>query len=467
MSAPNTLPCGVCNQTHVINGVTFEDRTYDVSDSTFVRALAYTQSKTIENGSVTTLEDVKTKRRLYREELIVDFQSEATGGKSAEECGPFDPQDARREVEESWISPQHMYIELSLCYKKLVKSWKQSQLKRGAARSEDDTSMNDWVLQSILKGSNKSIDKLIWQGDYKSADTSIAHHDGFQKKIFNKLGTIEYHTEEWSFSGILAGDHIEGRVGGTDIDIAFSTSNDVTVDDLVTALAALTDNEGVALFTVSNPTAPVVRLVNAKGNTENDAEFYVTDGTGVDYLCNAANTAGAGAVAYTLVTDIQGNVIPIAIPWVTLTKGNILDQLELLYTTVNSTNSDIWDLDPDLHISTHAAGLLNAALTDKGVGALADLYRDFGKKTAPFGFNIVPNNNIANDALILFDSKNAFWGTDLISDMNEVEMWVDKKCQTVDFRLEMKAGVGIGNYGEVACNFDGAGFVYNAAEPVV
>jgi len=458
------LPCGICNQTEFINGVEFESRTYDYADSTFIRSLAFTGSDMISGGHMTVIDDIVSRQRLFREDLHFYFQSPATGGKSALECGPFDPQSPDRETDESWLSPQYHYMELAICYKKLIKTWKQSQLRPGIARAEENTSLNDWVMMKMLESGNRNYDHLIWKGDYGSGDQQLSHFDGLIKKIFNRLNTAATHEETFQFTGLQAGDSIEGLVAGVTINVPFDTDNDTTVANLAADLIAVQDPYGNAVFTIG-VAGDTVTVTNNKVASFNRVSLFVTDGTGVDFLCNQANNAGNGTLVYNEVIPVSGRKAPVSIPLTTLTKNNIIDQMEALYLQVNSQNCEIFDYNPTLHISKHAYGLLQAALVDLGVGALSDVFSEFGRKTAPFDFNIHETRYLPNDAMVLMDNGNAFFGTNLLADHNDIKTWVDNDCQQVRMRAEMTGGVGIGNYGEVACNFDGAAWTFLADEP--
>ena len=119
MAGAVCLPVGSCTKTYSIKDEDLEDRTYGREDSALLRALAYQDAVMLKGERyMTVLPNVKTKRRLSREEFSAPFQSAANGGRGKTDCGPFTPNGQYKDFN-SWIYTYYMYNEIALCYKKL------------------------------------------------------------------------------------------------------------------------------------------------------------------------------------------------------------------------------------------------------------------------------------------------------------------------------------------------------------
>ena len=176
------IPCGTCTKTDLIGGMELETRVYGLEDAKILRALSYVDAKMV--NFMTEMPDVKCRERIYREELRFKFQSKATGGRGAKDCGPFKSAGERRKPTDKYVKSFYVYIETALCYKKLIGTYKQAILKKGATKSETNTGLNDFVMSSMIRDANRQTDQLILLGDYGSADDILSHYDGLLKKVY-------------------------------------------------------------------------------------------------------------------------------------------------------------------------------------------------------------------------------------------------------------------------------------------
>ena len=58
-----------------------------------------------------------------------------------------------------------------------------------------------------------------------------------------------------------------------------------------------------------------------------------------------------------------------------------------------------------------------------------------------------------------------FFGTDLLSDMQNTQTWINVDCEEVRFRHQSRQGVQIDRFRDIVCNLDGAPYDFQAAQP--
>ncbi len=460
------IPQGICEGTVVIQGEQLENRKYSLADATELRALFFADAPTIREGYITMHFDVKagSYKRIYREEFDSEFESSATGGRNFDECGGFVSKGDYSKPTDKYIKGHYLYREYSLCLKQLLGKWKQGILARGANRIEEQTtSLNDWLMEKDIRNANIQIEELIWKGDYKCGVKKLAHFDGIIKKLFQATGASVAHVERWVFSGLASGDVIEGFAGGVPINVPFNTDNATTVADLATALSAL-DNPytGSPIYTVTNTPAGTVTITANVAGTPNNVSLAVTDGTGVDRCYNSL-VAGTGTFVYTEVTaNVEGDE-PIMIPYTVITASNVLSEMEKLYTAVANVDTQKGRgllQNPNMRLFVPTAVLKFYELAVKKIATDTSGIQGIFTEGMVVGLPYLPPN-----VMIMADPANLHFATDLISDMEDIDVWSEKKEQLIYFRSEMVGGVQIDRFSEVACNFTGAPFSFQPAQP--
>lgn len=217
------LPVGTCTSKTIVLGTELEDKTYSLEESLILRTLGYSSAVMIAGGYITVVPNVKDKKPIYSTKVKTEYQSTTTGGRDKTDCGPFT---AAGTFEEKikYIYTFYLYNEVALCYKKLIGKWQQNLLNKGANNSEDNTTLNDYIVEQILLNNNIQTGELIWFGDYGSPVKRLSHYDGLIKKAYQAISTGEAGVDRYVFASVTTGDHIEGRLGGHTVDIEYTSS---------------------------------------------------------------------------------------------------------------------------------------------------------------------------------------------------------------------------------------------------
>ena len=272
-------------------------------------------------------------------------------------------------------------------------------------------------------------------------------------------GNAVAQVERWVFTGLAAGDHIEGYAGGVKIDITYATSQTATLTALGTFLSTnvLDPFTGDPLYTVAVTGGNTVTITSNRAGTPNAISLAVTNGTGVD-RCHNAKNKGIGSVAYEEVTANKRGDSPILIPYTTITQNNVLAELEKMYVAISSTNPDLLE-NPNakLHVSRHVANMINLATKNvsnqiRGVQSIIDTSM------------IVAQPYLQGSIMFFGARENLHFGTDLISDLGSIQQWVSIDDQEVRFRAEVMQATQIDNFREIFANLENAPFEFQAPQ---
>lgn len=461
------LPQGNCTKTSFVGQYELYDKTYSLEDSIQLRALTVLASKMLSGSYMTIQPDVKagTRKPLWRDDFDVEYNSEATGGKGENDCGPFSPAGGIIEQTNKSLHTFYLSTEVSLCYKKLIGTFMQSILNSGARLSEANTALNDRLLRKIIEKNNIQTDTLIWHGDQGSAKKYIAHYDGLIKKAAQAIGATAPHKIQLVFAGVAAADYIEGRVGGQTFKTAFDTNMVTTVTNWVTTVSGYTDSmTGSALYTVSFDGVDTVTVTSNIDNAQVELTIAITDGTGLD-SCDDANTAGTGTVVETEVDEYTWSDEPMTIDYVPITSANVIGEINKVFLKIAEQKPYLLS-DPNfhIHVSSHVWAALQSAQTQltgqfKNINDIAQV--------KPFNLRIVEQPYLVGNVIFGASRSNLFFGTDLISDIGNADQWVDKDCQEVRFRCESAQGVQVDRFDEVITNLKGHPFTFQAAQTEV
>jgi hypothetical protein len=129
-----------------------------------------------------------------------------------------------------------------------------------------------------------------------------------------------------------------------------------------------------------------------------------------------------------MVKTLLSSLISIQLAGVILTKANILDKVEAVY---NAIPEDVLQSEDagTLYVmgSYNTRRLIRAALADKNNQVIAASWTvDDADKKNPrlyyLGMEFVPAKSIDNNTLIGYDSRNAYLLTDLLSDLDDIEL---------------------------------------------
>lgn len=457
-------PIGQCTKTTIANGYSLYDKVYTIEDSIILRALAVFGSKMLDGGYITIIPNVKDKVPLYRDEMDFKYQSAANGGRGATECGPFMPKGKIDIITDKCLSVNYMYIEAAICYKKLIGSFRQSLLRPGTMFSDENTALNDRVLDGFVKSSNKQTDMLIWHGDYKSPIDDICHYDGLIKKIaLSTTGQPAHSFEIKMTNAVESDDVIEGKVGGQEFMIPFDTDANTTFTSLAAHLATLTHPLTASpLFTTMFDGTDTIKVVSNYHNIEIEMMAVVTDGTGIN-RAGCANVAGKGEVVVNELVAFKAQDIPITVPYKPVTAANVISIFNEMYLKTAAENGGLLgESDFYFHVSPHVYACLVSAQTML-TGPIVNINQRV--TPAPFGMRLIEQPSMQYHIIVGTRTSNIFFGTDLMTDMGNTEQWVDKNCQEVRFRHEMMQGVQIDRYSETVSNLECTPFTFQDAQP--
>lgn len=465
MSGDSCYPAGTCQATHLHDTYTLYDKVYSHEESILLRALSVMGSTMLEGDYITVIPNVKDKVALYRDKVDVRYQSAANGGGSANSCGPFTPKGSVVIQTNKFLHVQYMKVEVAICYKSLIGTFKQSMLMPGAMRSDENTALNDQVLNAIIDSNNKQTDDLIWKGDFKSSADRLCHFDGIIKKIVQANTGLAPQTIQQVFTGpIVDGDCIEGLFGGIVINVPWDTDKATTISNYVDEIAALTHPyTGEPLVTVSFNGTDTVTIVSNYLNNEVILEIAGTqcDGFGV---CTVPTTPAGFTISQTTLIEYLAVDAPITTVYTPITSANVIDEISKLYQKASTENPNLV-MEPDffLHVSAHVWACYQLA-TVQLTGPTMGINRGPDAPT-PMGLRMVRQPALPRDVMVGTLRSNIFFGTDLLSDLNNTEQWIDKKCQEVNMRHESFQGVQVDRFSETVSNLDCAPFTFQAAQP--
>lgn len=476
MALPSACDLGRCTETHTIEGrYKFEDKVYPYEDAVMIQKATFAQTQILAHnrleGEVSTsaADDqapfvtfhtgikAGTKVRLYRDEIVSNGWYSEINGYGAEQCG-FVGQSTRREVQiDKFIGAKKVRQEEELCMSKMIGTWKQGLMGAGALREGEEVFLSDEILYAMIKESMIGIDRHAWRGDYGSADSRYMHTDGFIKIAVDATATAKAAIVTHAFTGLQAGDSIEGMVGGQSFKVDFDTDTNTTLDALVTELESYEDIYGNAIFpTVAHNNAGLLTVTGQKAQ-QYQLKFVITDGNGFDLCPDGSLTpkaAGNATVTTTVTQEAAGGNEPISIDLVAITSSNVKDRLRELYSAISSTKPEL--LDPDfggtLFVANNVWNMLELALSVETVaytGSPAGL-----KNQRQFmGFNIVKMNYLPPNEMFYARAADLHVATDLVNDVTEIMQGYDPKCGTAWFKNAFSLGFQISETANIAGTF--------------
>ncbi len=444
------FPCGTCSNENVFGDFKLYDKQYSHEDAITLRALSVASTRMLSGQYLTVVPNVKAGEKvpMYRDDLNVNYKSVANGGHDGTRCGTWDPSGNWEVITDKFLCVTFMEINSEICYKTLLGTFRSSLLTPGAVVNDSDDALNDILIRKIINKSNEIIDRHIFMGDFKSADDSVTHFDGFIKQVHLAGQTVNAQSYEAVFTGLAAGDCIEGFVGGQEINIPWNTDAATTITDLqtnVTTFAVATN--ATPLFTVTFDGVDTVTFVSNYAKSDLKLSLYVTDCNGIGDCA----TSGAGTVVVNETNTFMAQDRPIMIPHCPITTANVFSQMNALFLAARSENPELLSQsDFYLHVSPHVYGTL--------ISAQAIQSGNINTSTTnltPFGINVIEQPGLANGGdNIMFGSlrRNLFFGTDLVSDLGQTETWYDRNCQTYKFRHAITAGVGLDRFSDTISN---------------
>lgn len=469
MGNASCYPTGICTKTHILGNYAMYDKTYTVEDSILLRALSVYSAKMLDGNYMTIIPNVKDKVPLYRDEFDMRYKSPANGGRGRDECGEFDNEGSVNIITNKCLHVFYMYMEASICYKKLIGSYQQSLLRPGAGNTEENTALNDRVLDSMVRVSQKTIDRLIFHGDYKSHNDELSHFDGLIKKIYQAIGQGENQTYKVCFTkDMVDGDCLVGHFGGHEFEIQFNTDKETTISDFLAFLSGLQHTITCQpILTASYDGDCTVTVVSNYDMMKMQMTIDIKKCEETVTGCCIKDEKGEGCVTIKETVYYRFVDKPIVCPNVPISAGNVIQELTKLYLKAAAENPDLMKEDDFyIHVSSHVFACLQVAQMQL-TGAFMGINGMPNMNPNPYGLKIVEQPGLERSFMIGTRTSNIFFGTDLMSDMMNTDQWVDKDCQQVKFRHEIMAGVQIDRFSETVSNLDCMTLKFKPAQPEV
>lgn len=324
-------------------------------------------AKTLKDGLITVMPNVK--KRLVIQTIDTDAIVQARQDL-------FNPVSAGTPVNERELDPVNMMSQDQIGIAALLQSWQAADMKPGANNNDLPSDMGQFIIQRKAQRLAIECEKRIWLGDTSlTTDLSLKWHDGLIKKA------LADPTVKKSKAGASKQVVTAVSVGATTA-LTVAAVTDFVVGDYVTGLT-FTGADAALLNGQSFP------IIDVTGNVITISA--VTTGKTI-------TTGGATSVSYIN----QSNVVKVLFNAFRLIPVQIREADDFVF-YVSRNIADAY-VDASLNV---AAGQGHAYQNAEGL-----VFKD--KKIVPMDY--FPTNTI-------FASRvgNLFFGTDLESDLNQVE----------------------------------------------
>jgi len=202
-----------------------------------------------------------------------------------------------------------------------------------------------------------------------------------------------------------------------------------------------------------------ITLVSNFPNLRIEMTIQSTDCDGI--TCSAS---GAVTIVETELVAYEVSDAPLTIPYVPVTTSNVLKQMELIYMKAAGEHPDL-SIQNDffIHVAPKVWAALKAASMNL-TGAFNGV-NGMNENPKPFGLRVVEQPGLVGcDVIFASRTSNLFFGTDLESDMDNTQIWIDRDCQEVRMRHESRQGVQIDRFVDTVSNLEGAPFVFQAPQ---
>lgn len=458
----NCYPSGICTgEEQMVHNYTLYAKQYTKDDAIVLRTLSVWGAKMLEGGYITVITNVKDKQPIYRDEVNVSYRSSANGGRSGTDCGPFDPKGAIDIITNKCIHTFFLYMELAVCYNSLVGSFQQSLLTPGQLETEENDALNNRILDEVIVQGSRQTDALIWLGDQGSAHDYTCHFDGLVKKTFQAAASIVYHSLKFTFTGtLLAPEFFEARFGGETETFAFDTDTPTTIANVQAWLATRVDGvSSLPLATVAFNGVDELTVTSNFKHKKLEIEIQSTDGSGI----GCTSTGSVTVKEEELQAFMKGDA-PMLTPYVPITPANVFEEIEKIYMKAAVETPDLLT-QPDfyVHVSPKVWACLKVASV-KITGAFTGINGTV-ENPMPFGMMIVEQPGLnKTDIIFATTTRNIFFGTDLVSDMEATQSWINRDCQEIRMRHATRQGVQIDRFDRIASNLQGAPFSFMPAQ---
>lgn len=361
----------------------FNPNTYAGEEASGYISQALLGARSLDRGLLTLIPNVRKKATIRGLEQDVVFQDPS--------CA-FSPE-GNTTLDERYLSPVSLSVMYELCFKDLYQSWEAAQLSGGNGKGDIPEDLGQFLISRMQEKINIGIERLIWQGK-SGSDFSFSA----------------------SFPGLLAKMETASPVVKLGATIGQLSITGITKANPAVVTVASTANL---------QTGDKVTLRNVGGMTDVNGQTYT-----ITVL--SATTFSLGVNSSSFGTYTSGGVVQF------INQSNVIEVLTALY---NATPEAVKRRD-DFRILVP--------------GHVADAYR-FRQATAangagtyfttdkPLNFLGKPMEEMpwfAPNTLVATRISNLFFGTDLLSDFNEIQV-VDMRQTTADQKIRYRANFSV------------------------
>lgn len=375
----------------------FNPNTYAGRAATGYLTRALLMAPSINNQVVTTIPNCKGKTVLRGLRQDVVFQDAACAFNAS----------GNTTIDERYLNPVNMSVMHEICFKDLLNSWEADSLRAGANNTDVPTELSNYLIDQMRQKINLGVEKLIWQG---KKGTEFAFTDDFDGLV--TLAAADANTKKLSATlGQLA---ITGiSIANPGVVTVASTAN-LQTGDRVT----ITDANAATLVNGAAISGQTFTITVLSGTT-----FHIGVAT------TGTATANAGFVRY-------------------VNQSNVVEVLTQVYLAVPDAVKSQADF--QLLVPTHVADAYRLKQSSVATGSGPYFTQD--KALNFLGKTLIELPALEANTLMATRASNLFFGTDLVSDHNEVQV-VDMRQTTADqkvrYRANFNASVNFGYADEV------------------
>ncbi len=365
------------------SSLSFNPNTYagEAASGYITRSLL--NARSLSNSLVTVIPNAKKRTVLRRLEQELVF-SDATCAFTA---------DGQTLIEERYLDPVQLSVMYELCFKDLLAGWEADMLRGGSGKEQVPQDLNEYLLTQMEQKIALGIEKLMWRGKSGAEFAFTGNFTGF--------------------AGIAEADSLTKKMQATVSQIgisAISIANPGIVT--VASTAGLTTGTRVTIVGANNATL-------SGGQSINGQSFTITVISATSFSLNAATngtaTSNSGFIQF-------------------INENNVVEVLTVLYKSVPDSVKARADF--KMYVPLHVADAyrLRQAQEANGAGSFFT-----GNKELNFlGKPIEEMPHLPTNTLLATYSGNLFFGTDLLSDFNEVQV-VDMRQTTADQKVRYRA----------------------------
>lgn len=348
---------------------------------------------TIKKGAITVHPNIKKKEFIQTLTTDAVFQARADSFNAS----------GTTTVAERTLTPANIMTQDTVGVTVLLTAWQAEMMRPGAKNNELPDSMGDFLINRKAELITNQIDELIWQGDTTlSSNTIRKWHDGILTLSKADANVTKYKSTPIVITAIT--------VGATTTLTTASTAN-LNVGDKITCL----------------------NFAGADAATLNSLSFTILSITSATVFVIDAVTTGL------TITDNTDAALAYYV-----NKSNVIS----LFETMVRVSAEQVMRSPDfgLYVPVHIANSYQDAIIAAGAGGGMNVYQnEYGMVYK--GMQIFVQPYFDANTILTTRSGNLFFGTDLVSDQNEVEALYMKPVTLDDvYRYSAKFSSSV-NYG--------------------